>query len=86
MTLITASRVISMVSLGYRLLYITRFVISKASLHHTSFDKLQDEILVTDEAPGGFVVLNRARRMNAVDLTTVRLLDEQMRVCLILFG
>lgn len=40
----------------------------------------QDEILVTDEAPGGYVVLNRARRMNALDLTTVRLLDQQIKV------
>lgn len=41
---------------------------------------VQDEILVTDEAPGGYVVLNRARRMNALDLTTVRLLDQQIKV------
>ena len=42
--------------------------------------RAQDEILVTDEAPGGYVVLNRARRMNALDLTTVRLLDQQIKV------
>jgi hypothetical protein len=41
---------------------------------------LQDEILVTDEAPGGYVVLNRARRQNAIDLHTVRLLDAKIKV------
>lgn len=40
----------------------------------------RDEILVTDEAPGGFVVLNRPRRLNALDLTTVRLLDRQIKL------